>query len=69
MSLVMTSFIPYFLLLVTGPRVNICDFITVSLSSTNTPASVSPSMRAFTVGYQFGASMRLFVGGDTTMNI
>ncbi|WP_236697655.1 hypothetical protein [Lactobacillus equicursoris] len=39
--------------------------ITVLLSSVHTPASVKPSTSALTVGYQFGASFLLAVGGLT----
>ena len=45
------------------PHLNVSDWITSLLSSVHNPPSVNPSISAFIVGYQFGASIRLLVGG------
>ena len=45
------------------PHLNVRDWITSLLSSVHNPPSVNPSISAFIVGYQFGASIRLLVGG------
>lgn len=45
------------------PHLNVSDLITSLLSSVHNPPSVNPSIIAFIVGYQFGASIRLLVGG------
>ena len=45
------------------PNLNVRDWITSLLSSVHNPPSVNPSISALTVGYQFGASIRLLVGG------
>ena len=45
------------------PNLNVRDWMTSLLSSVHNPPSVNPSIRALIVGYQFGASIRLLVGG------
>ena len=45
------------------PPLNVSDWIISLLSSAHNPPSVNPSIIAFIVGYQFGASIRLLVGG------
>ena len=45
------------------PNLNVSDLITSLLSSVHNPPSVNPSISALIVGYQFGASIRLLVGG------
>ena len=45
------------------PNLNVRDWMTSLLSSVHNPPSVNPSISALIVGYQFGASIRLLVGG------
>ena len=45
------------------PNLNVIDWMTSLLSSVHNPPSVNPSISALIVGYQFGASIRLLVGG------
>ena len=45
------------------PKLNVRDLMTSLLSSVHNPPSVNPSISAFIVGYQLGASIRLLVGG------
>ena len=45
------------------PNLKVRDWITSLLSSVHNPPSVNPSISALIVGYQFGASIRLLVGG------
>ena len=45
------------------PNSNVSDLMTSLLSSVHNPPSVNPSISALIVGYQFGASIRLLVGG------
>ena len=45
------------------PNLNVRDWMISLLSSVHNPPSVNPSISALIVGYQFGASIRLLVGG------